>query len=123
MGRFHHSFGSTRTAIGAFALYVLFLQGFFAAAAQAEALNFPLGTICSPTQSGTQIPGNGQHKHGLCCVLACAACGCAYLASDPGDFVAVGRLVSPAVFLPETELFPGRPYNIYLGARGPPRGL
>ena len=85
MGRFRHSFGSRRAAISAFALYALFLQGFFAAAAQAEALNFPFGSICAPAQSGTQLPGSGQNNNGFCCILACAACGCAYLASESGD--------------------------------------
>lgn len=120
MGRFRHRFVSRRTAISAVALYALFLQGFFAAAAEAEAQNFPLGAICSPAQLGTQIPSHGQNKHGLCCILACAACGCAYLASESGDFGVAERLVAPTVFSPETRLSIVRPFNIYLGARGPP---
>jgi hypothetical protein len=121
MGRFRHSFGSRRAAISAFVLYALFLQGFFAAAAKTEALSFPFGSICSPAQSGTQIPGSGQNNHGFCCVLACAACGCAYLASESGDFLAAERLASLLVWLPESKLSSLRTHRIYLGARGPRR--
>jgi len=123
MSRFRHTFVSRRAAISAFALYALFLHGFFAAAAEVEALNFPLGAICSPAQLGTQIPGNGSNKHGLCCILACTACGYTYLVSESGDFVADERLVAPIVFLPVARLSTVRPFNIYLGARGPPLEL
>jgi hypothetical protein len=122
MSRFRRSFGSNRAAISAVALYALFLHGFFAAAAQAQALNFPLGSICSSV-SGTPAPQNSHNGHGLCCILVCAACGCAYLASEGEDFASAERLVSAAIFLPESALSGLQPYKFYLGARGPPLGL
>ena len=122
MGRFCRSFDGRRAAISAVALYALFLQGFFAAAAQAEALNFPLGSICT-SASGTSAPQKSHSGHAFCCILACAACDCAYLASEEGDFASAERLVSAAVFLPESALSGLQPYKFYLGARGPPLGL
>lgn len=121
MGRFRHSSGSPRAAISVIALYALFLQGFLAAAAQASAFEAVGSAVCVAPAPGEQSPNGTGHHHGLCCILACAACGCAYLASETSEFVASERFASPLVWLPGGSHVRYQPFKNYLGARGPPQ--
>ena len=71
-----------RAAIAAFALYALLLQGFLAASAPAAAFTFPGGISCAQDGSGSGTSGGDPVRHhGLCCILACAAAACGYVAT------------------------------------------
>jgi len=121
MERFRHSWGSRRAAVSVVALYALFLQGFLAAALQASTFESVSGAVCAAPSPGKQSQNGAGHHHGLCCILACAACGCAYLASETNDFVASEQFASPLVWLTSPSPVSYQPFKTYLGARGPPQ--
>lgn len=123
MGRLSHSSRSKHVAISVIVLYAFFFQGFFSAAVQAAAFD-SLDFICSQAESGPQAPGGDPNHHqGLCCILACAASGCAYLASDSDPSVLSDRVGSPIAW-PPTQAFAARQsFKFYFGARGPPQSV
>ncbi|MCI0601081.1 MAG: hypothetical protein L0Y50_14110 [Beijerinckiaceae bacterium] len=123
MGRFRQSSGSTRAAISVIALYALFLQGFLAAAVEASAFESAGGAICAAPDPGNQSPDGNGHHHGLCCVLACAACGYAFLTLENGGFAVSEQLALPLIWLPAASLARYQPFRTYLGARGPPQTI
>jgi hypothetical protein len=121
MHRFRHSSSPNRVAISVIALYALFLQGFFAAAAEAAVLDSRDGSFCGTVAPGqAQPPGGDVHHHSLCCILACAACGCTYLAADGTGWIASERHASPVVWLPALDPVSAQPLSVNHSARGPP---
>jgi hypothetical protein len=109
-----------RTVICMIALYALLLQGMLAPSAAAVA---SLGQItCAQNGSGSQAPG-GEHHHGLCCILACAASGSVYVAPTAGIVVFPLRVVSRLDFASPPADVTLTSAQFYLPARGPPQAL
>jgi hypothetical protein len=122
MGRNRQRWVSKRVAISVIALYAFLLQGFLAAAAQASAFD-SLGNItCSPQASDPAAPPSGDrdHCHSLCCILACVASGCAYLATASGFAVFPPRMATPIVWTSRPRVAARSPQRFYFAARGPP---
>lgn len=113
-----------RVAISVIALYALLLQAFVVAAAPDPAVEFSAGIICAQPESRSEAPAGEYHHHGgLCCILACAACGCAYVAAAATIAVFPDRAASCLVF-GETPTGSARPpLKFYFAARGPPENL
>ncbi|QBR71674.1 hypothetical protein CU048_10720 [Beijerinckiaceae bacterium] len=122
MGRFRQGSLARRVAISAIALYALLLQGFLAASAPAAALDFPGGISCAIDGAGTP-GGDPARHHGLCCILACAAVGGAYVASVSTLTFFVPRVASAFEFAPAPGLSARPPLKYYFTARGPPISL
>ncbi|MGQ0446176.1 MAG: hypothetical protein ACT4O2_13880 [Beijerinckiaceae bacterium] len=125
MGRFRQGSIARRAAISALALYALLLQGFLAASAPAAAFAFPGGVTCAQDGSGSGAPGSDpvHHHKGLCCILACAAAACAYVATASAVPVFSARAASTIDFPPVPGLAARAPHKYYFGARGPPKDL
>ena len=124
MGRFRQGSLARRVAISAIALYALLLQGFLAASAPAAALDFPGGISCAIDGSNSGTPGGDPARHhGLCCILACAAVGGAYVASVSTLTFFVPRVASAFEFAPAPGLSARPPLKYYFTARGPPISL
>ena len=124
MGSFRQGSVARRIAINAIALYALLLQGFLAASVPAAALDFPGGISCALDGANPGIPGGDPARHhGLCCILACAAAGCAYVASASTLVAFSPRVASAFNFAPETGLSARSPLKYYFTARGPPISL
>jgi hypothetical protein len=124
MGRFRQGSLARRVAITAFALYALLLQGFLAASAPAAAFAFPGGISCAQDGSGSGTSGGGPVRHhGLCCILACAAAACGYVATPSAVSVFSARVASAIRFVPALGLAARAPHKYYFAARGPPENL
>ncbi|MGH6834006.1 MAG: hypothetical protein ACREC9_00320 [Methylocella sp.] len=111
-----------RVAVTAFALYALLLQGFLAASAPAAAFAFPGGISCAQDGSGSGTSDPVRH-HGLCCILACAAAACAFVAAPSAVSVFSLRVASAIPFAPAPGLAARSPVKYYFAARGPPENL
>ena len=121
MGSFRQGSMAKRVAISAFALYALLLQGFLAASAPAEAFAFPGGVTCTLDGTGSGSSGGDPVRHhGLCCVLACAAAACGYVATASAAPVFSARVASAVRYAPELGLAARAPHKYYFAARGPP---
>ncbi|MDQ6701656.1 MAG: hypothetical protein M3Z96_00340 [Pseudomonadota bacterium] len=121
MGSFRQGSIARRAAIGAFALYALLLQGFLAASAPAAAFAFPGGISCAQDGSGSGTSGGDPVRHhGLCCILACAAAACGYVATPSAVSVFPTRVASTIDFAPALGLAARAPRKYYFAARGPP---
>jgi hypothetical protein len=113
-----------RAAISAFAVYALLLQGFLAASAPAAAFAFPGGISCAQDGSGSGTSGGDPVRHhGLCCILACAAAACGYVATPAAVSVFPARAASAIHFAPALGLAARAPHKYYFSARGPPKDL
>ena len=124
MGSFRQGSVARRIAINAIALYALLLQGFLAASAPAAALDFSSGISCALDGANPGTPGGDPARHhGLCCILACAAAGCAYVASASVLVVFSPRVASSFNFAPKLGLSARSPLKYYFTARGPPISL
>jgi hypothetical protein len=127
MGRFRKGSIARRVAISAFALYALYallLQGFLAAPAPAAAFAFPGGISCAQDGSGSGTSGGDPVRHhGLCCVLACAAAACSYVATASAVPAFPARVASAIHFAPAPRLAGRAPLKYYFAARGPPQNL
>jgi hypothetical protein len=124
MGSFRQGSMARRVAISAFALYALLLQGFLAASAPAAAFAFPGGISCAQDGSGSGTPGGDPVRHhGLCCILACAAAACGYVATPSALVVFPARAASTIDFAPALGLAARAPRKYYFAARGPPKDL
>lgn len=123
MGRFRQGSMARRVAISAFALYALLLQGFLAASAPAAAFAFPGEISCAQDGSGSGTSGDPVRHHGLCCVLACAAAACGYVAPPSAVPVFFARAASTIDFAPVRELAARASHKYYFAARGPPKNL
>jgi hypothetical protein len=124
MGSFRQKSVARRVALSAFALYALLLQAFLAASASAPAFAFPggiNGANCSLDGSGSGTPsGDPAQHHGLCCVLACAAAGCAYVGTASAIAGFPERVASPILFALAQGLPARPPLKHFFAARGPP---
>jgi len=125
MGRFRQSSVSRRVAISVIALYALLLQGFLVAATQAAAFDSFGDVTCSPAEPNSTSTGGEQqdHRHGLCCILACAASGCAYLATASGVAVFPERVATAIVWTSGSGFTSRSPQRFFFAARGPPQIL
>jgi hypothetical protein len=112
-----------RAAIAAFALYALLLQGFLAASAPAAAFALPGGISCAQDGSGSGTGGDPVRHHGLCCILACAAAACGYVATPSAVPAFRARVASAIHFAPVPGLTARAPHKYYFAARGPPEDL
>ncbi len=128
MGSFRQGSGARRLAFSVFALYALLLQAFLAASMPARALD-AAGTsgaiTCSLGGYGSGTPaGDPAHHHGLCCILGCAAAGCAYLgtASEATAFVPE-RVASPIAYGIARRIPPRPALKHYFAARAPPAAI
>jgi len=124
MGSIRQGSLARRIAISAIALYALLLQGFLAASAPAAAFDFPGGISCALDGSNSGTPsGDPARHHGLCCILACATAGCAYVALVSTLAVFPPRVSSAFDFAPAEGLPALRPLKYYFTVRGPPISL
>jgi hypothetical protein len=102
-------------------LYALLLQAFVAAAAPGARADTFAGTSCAQTGSGPRTPGDEQHRHHSdCCILACAACGCATVAAAPGVAVFPLRNTSTVIWNLTSRLATFPSFRRNFSARGPP---
>jgi hypothetical protein len=123
MERLRQSPVGKRVAIVVIALYALLLQGFLAAAVPAMAFAPSDGITCTQNESGAPLPAGKHHPHGFCCILACAACGSAYVAAVAGTGVFPAPETSALVFAPLPRIGAPAPRKLYFSARGPPQAL
>lgn len=121
MGRFRQSSVSTRAAISVIALYALLMQGLLASTAQAGAFG-SLGDIsCAPGKTGPESPDGGDpHSQALCCILACAASGAAYLATPYAASGSPARTAAAFVWTARPRGATWREQRFHFAARGPP---
>ncbi|WOJ89600.1 hypothetical protein RZS28_17730 [Methylocapsa polymorpha] len=113
-----------RVAISVVALYALLLQALLGAAAHAAAFDRFGNAICAPDGSNPEAPGGEQdHQHCLCCILACAASGCAYLATASGLAAFPQRMALAVVWAPMPGIPTRAPQRFYFAARGPPESI
>jgi hypothetical protein len=119
MERFRQTLRAKRVAVGVIALYALLLQAFFVAPLPAAAFG-SLGEIaCAQDAPGPGTPARDHtYRHGLCCILGCAACGVASLPASSGVAVFPGRNISAAGWtLTQGIRTPAR-RNLNFSARG-----
>jgi hypothetical protein len=98
------------------------LQGFLAPSAPTAAFAFPGGISCAQDGTGTS-GGDPVRHHGLCCILACAAAACGYVATALPVPVFSARAASTIDFAPVSGLAARAPHKYYFAARGPPANL
>jgi len=122
MGRFRQGLIARRAALSVFALYALLLQAFLLTASPNSHFARPdasASQICSFGGSDPQAPGKSSH-HGLCCILACAVAGGAYLGAPSAAAPFPEQSVSSIRF-GFTQKHPGpAPPRHYFAARAPP---
>jgi hypothetical protein len=115
---------SRRAAITAFALYALLLQGFLTASAPAFGFTFAGGISCAQDGSGFgSSDGNLVRHHGLCCIPACAAAACGYVAAPSSAPVFSARVATAIPFATAPVLSARSPAKYYFAALGPPENL
>ncbi len=119
---FRHSSVAKRAAISLIALYALLLQS-FVAAAEARAMLVPFGEAgCFQSALQSDAPAGGARPHhGPCCILACASCGCAFVAAESDVVIFPVQRHSTVHWglTQRTANFP--PLGLNFFARGPPR--
>jgi hypothetical protein len=121
MTSLRQSSATTRVAISVVALYALLLQAFIGAVAHAESFDRFGKAICAPDASSPETPsGDPNHQHCLCCILVCAASGCAYLASASGLASFPQRVAIAAAWAPGAGIAGHASQRFYFAARGPP---
>lgn len=124
MGGLRQNLGSARIAISVIAAYALLFHGFFASAAHTGAADPAGWPLCTQSPAGTPATNGAGHHGGLCCLLGCAACGCAYLSQEAGGPAVVVRFASLlAAWLPAPPHARYEPLKFSPGARGPPVSL
>jgi hypothetical protein len=112
-----------RAAICLIATFALLLQSLLAAPATAFGIADP--AICvQPNGTQPEDPA-GEHgsNHGLCCILACVACGVAFVASSAGTVAFPERPGSRIVFASTATIPVSAPLKFYFAARGPPTDI
>lgn len=118
-----HSLNAKRIVVGLIALYAILLQAFVGAAYPVAAFESVGGGVtCIQGAVGPETPADQlHHHHGVCCILACAASGFAFIATACGLVVFTALLVSPFVFATKQEKCARSPLKFYFAARGPPQ--
>lgn len=112
-----------RAAINLIATIALLLQSLLANPASAVQLSD--AAICAPQDGSQQGNPDGERgrSHGLCCILACVACGVAFVAPIAG-IVAFPERSESRVVLSRAKAIPASsPLEFYFAARGPPTDL
>jgi hypothetical protein len=122
MRKFRQGSLALRLAVGVIALYALLLQAFLAPPITAFASGGDV--ICVADTTGPGSAGSEhKHHHGLCCIVACATCCAAYVASVAGLIEFPIRAASQTGF-DDTGLITARaPLEFYFAARGPPQNI
>jgi hypothetical protein len=115
-----------RAAISLVATIAFLLQSLLAAPASASRAPDP-ATCAQPAQpvGSAQEEPTGEHSggHGLCCILACVACGVAFVASVAG-IVDFPERPESRITLARATIGPASaPLEFYFSARGPPTDL
>jgi hypothetical protein len=110
-------------AINLVATFALLLQSLLAMPASAVSRSDI--AICAQQDGTQQDDTGGDHGrgHGHCCILACVACGVAYVASIAGIVVFPERSGSHIVLAPAAAIPASSPLELYFAARGPPTDL
>jgi len=108
-------------AVGVIALCAIVLHALVGTALPAMSYDTRGNLVCAEARDGEQTPAQtGQHEHGACCILACAASGLAFLAAacTVVEFppprchrVALARALPTGI---------PSPLRLYFAARGPP---
>jgi len=110
-----------RVAISIVVLYALLLQAFIAAAAPVAFA--PDGAIACTQGDWSSQPRGEHHGDGLCCILACAACGCAYVPAKAGAAFIQVRKRTIAHWSPALPIGANGARGSIFSARGPPQAL
>lgn len=122
MDRFRQVSIAKRVVVSVIALYALLLQAFLLAPTAAYDSQGEI--ICQQDGSQSETPaGEHHHHHGLCCILACTACGIAYVAVAAGIVVFPLQAASRFNFAPPPAATKRTPAQFHLAARGPPQAL
>ena len=122
MGRFRQGSIARRAALSVFALYALLLQAFLLTASPDSHFARPdasASPICSFGGADPQAPSKSAH-HGLCCILACAAVGVAYVGTASAAATFPERSVSSIRFRFTQKHAGPAPLRHYFAARAPP---
>jgi hypothetical protein len=121
MRKFRHSSWGQRFAIGMIAVFAVLFQSFLAPSRAAFLSDE--GVSCGIRASDPSPTGGEPHQHGQCCIVACAACGVAYVAAASG---LVEFPIRQAAQIGFDEAHGFRALSVrelYFGARGPPQTL
>jgi hypothetical protein len=111
-----------RVAVNLIALYAFLLQSVFAGPAIA-AYDAPSGVICSQNKSGPQGSDGAHHRHGICCILACAASASIFVAASAGILFFPPRAGSYLDLAPPPFAVTHAAAQFYPPPRGPPPAL
>jgi hypothetical protein len=81
--------------------------------------------ICVQQDGAPQDEPAGEHGsgHDFCCIIACVACGVAYVASVAGILDFPERSGTRRVSARATRILASRPLEVFFAARGPPIDL
>lgn len=124
MGWFRQGSVAKRVTISVIALYAFLLQTMLTAAGPAAAFDPSTGVTCSDDGSQSGAPGGERHHHvGQCCILVCAACACAYIATASGIVVFPARAALSFSWDQPPADAARPPLRFYFGARGPPQDI
>ncbi len=112
-----------RVAVTLIATVAFVLQSLLAAPAGAYRLP-DLATCVQPDGTAQDKPaGDHEGGHDHCCILACVACGVAFVASIAGIVHFPERPGSRIVLSRAAAIPVSSPLEFYFGARGPPTDL
>jgi hypothetical protein len=120
MRAFRRSSVAKRAVISLIATFALLLQSLLATPAGAFGTTDPV--VCVQPDGSQQPDPAGDHErtHGLCCILACVACGVAFVASSVGIVAFPERSGARIVFSTAAPIPVSAPLKFYFSARGPP---
>jgi len=117
------SVSTKRIMIGVIALYAVLLQSFAVSAFPAAGFDSFGGIACLQGAGTPAAPANDLHRrHGVCCLLVCAASGFIGIAITSLEVVFAGLFASPYVFGKTQGGIVRSPLRFYFAARGPPQG-
>ncbi len=119
-----------RALIAGLFAWLLALQG-FALAASPDGHFTPTGAGGAQAVTldggacGSQRDGEDRHhgRHGLCCILACAACGSAYVPTPTSAAFIPERDIAAAHYALPDPPGAGHAPRVISSARGPPQAL
>ncbi len=120
----NQSLSAKRIVIALIALYAVSLQAFVAATVRPSVFESFGGAICVQDASVPASPTDSlHHHHGVCCILACAASGFAFVTAVCGLVVFAALIVAALVFPKTREARDRSPRKYYFAARGPPQSV
>ena len=122
MHSFRHGSIAKRAGLGAIVFFALLLQTFVAAAVPIAAFDSPARITCSDDGLQPNMPrGEHRHCHGFCCILGCAACNDASIATASGVAIVRTPIASVIVWSVTPAIATCPLLKFYFGARGPPQ--